>query len=169
LGLNARFICCNIYDLPQHLEDQFDIVFTSYGVMGWLPDLNKWAALVNRYLKPGGRLVLVEFHPVVWMFNSDFTQIQYSYFNKETIVETETGTYADREAPIVHSSVSWNHSLGEVLGSLLRNGLTIKQFDEYDYAAYNCFAYMEQVGEDQYRIQHLQDKLPMMYSIVACK
>jgi 2-polyprenyl-3-methyl-5-hydroxy-6-metoxy-1,4-benzoquinol methylase len=49
---NAQFICCNIYDLPQHLEEQFDIVFTSYGVIGWLPDLQKWAQIIHHFLKP---------------------------------------------------------------------------------------------------------------------
>ncbi len=41
LNLNAKFICCNIYDLPNYLNEKFDIVFTSYGTIGWLPDLSK--------------------------------------------------------------------------------------------------------------------------------
>src|SRR6187551_1118010 len=69
LGLSTDFICCNVYDLPQQLEQQFDVVFTSYGAIGWLPDLDRWAQIVRRFLKPGGRLVLVEFHPFVWMFD----------------------------------------------------------------------------------------------------
>ena len=71
----ASFICCNIYDLPQHLDKQFDIVFTSYGTIGWLPDLDKWAHIVSRFLKPTGRFVFVEFHPVVCMFGDDFKEI----------------------------------------------------------------------------------------------
>ena len=63
--LKADFICCDIYSLPQHLDKQFDIVFTSYGTIGWLPDIDKWAKIVSRYLKPGGKLVFVDFHPVV--------------------------------------------------------------------------------------------------------
>jgi SAM-dependent methyltransferase len=89
INSNARFICCNIYDLPGYLHEKFDIVFTSYGTIGWLPDLNKWAKLIADYLKPGGTFILVEFHPVVWMFDSDFTKIEYSYFKKEPIVELE--------------------------------------------------------------------------------
>ena len=92
---NVDFICCDIYDLPAHCTQQFDIIFTSYGTIGWLPDLNKWAAIIAQFLKPGGKFVFVEFHPVVWMFDDDFSHIKYVYHNTGPIVENETGTYAD--------------------------------------------------------------------------
>lgn len=171
LQLSAEFICCDLYSLPEHLpaEPGFDVVYTTYGVLGWLPDLERWAAVVARYLRPGGRLVLVEFHPVVWMFNPDFTALQYSYFNRETIQETETGTYADRAAPITTTSVSWNHSLAEVLGSLLRTGLQLTDFQEYDSSPYNCFAHTVEVAPGQFQIEPLAGKLPLVYSVVAEK
>jgi 2-polyprenyl-3-methyl-5-hydroxy-6-metoxy-1,4-benzoquinol methylase len=169
LDLPATFICSDVYELPQHLHQQFDVVFTTYGVLGWLPDMDRWAAVVAHFLKPGGRLVLVEFHPVVWMFDPDFTRVDYAYFNRETITETKTGTYADRTAPIQETSVSWNHGLSEVLGALLRQGLEIAYFDEYDYSPYNCFAQLEQTGERQYQLKHLPGKLPMVYAVVAQK
>jgi 2-polyprenyl-3-methyl-5-hydroxy-6-metoxy-1,4-benzoquinol methylase len=59
LHLNAEFICSDIYDLPQHLNKQFDIVFTSYGTIGWLPDLNKWAQIIHHFLKPEGKFIFV--------------------------------------------------------------------------------------------------------------
>jgi 2-polyprenyl-3-methyl-5-hydroxy-6-metoxy-1,4-benzoquinol methylase len=61
---DAKFICCDLYNLPKHLDEKFDIVFTSYGTIGWLPDMDKWAKIVSQYLKPGGQFVFVEFHPV---------------------------------------------------------------------------------------------------------
>ena len=72
-NVNATFICCDIYDLPAHLNEQFDIIFTSYGVIGWLPDMNKWAQIISNYLKPNGKFVFVEFHPIVWMFGLNIT------------------------------------------------------------------------------------------------
>lgn len=169
LGLDAQFICSDVYALPEHLNEQFDIVFTSYGTIGWLPDLNRWADIVYRYLKPGGKFVFVEFHPLVWIFDSKFSYIQYPYFNTETIIETNEGTYADREAPIKFEEVSWNHSLDEVIGSLLTKGLQLSSFKEYDYSPYNCFENMEQVGEHQYVIKSIGNKIPMLYSLTANK
>jgi SAM-dependent methyltransferase len=170
LELPAEFICCDVYDLPSRLPAaQFDIVFTSYGVLGWLPDLDRWAALVARYLRPGGRLVLVEFHPVVWMFDNDFTHLQYSYFNTGPIEETEQGTYADNEAPITHQSITWNHSLSEVVSSLLGQGLQLTHFGEYDYSPYNCFAHAVAQPDGTYRIGPLGEKTPLVYSVVVAK
>ena len=87
---NTTFICCDIYDLPRYLDQRFDIVFTSYGTIGWLPDLNKWAEIISRFLKPNGQFVFVEFHPVVWMFDDNFEKIDYRYFNSGAIIESES-------------------------------------------------------------------------------
>ena len=80
LNVNTQFICCNIYDLPKYLNKKFDLDFTSYGVIGWLPDMNQWGNIISKFLKPNGRLKMVEFHPVVWMFDDDFSAIDYPLF-----------------------------------------------------------------------------------------
>jgi 2-polyprenyl-3-methyl-5-hydroxy-6-metoxy-1,4-benzoquinol methylase len=169
LGLDAEFICCNIYDLPLHLHKKFDLIYTSYGAIVWLPDMEKWAKLIADYLNPGGTFVLVEFHPALWMFDPHFKTIQYSYFNAEAIQETESGTYADRDADVKIDTVTWNHSLGEVMGSLLACGLEIKSFQEYDYSPYNCIQETEKIADRKYRIRHFGNKLPMVYSLSATK
>lgn len=139
LNAEAEFICCDIYDLPNHLHQKFDLVFTSYGVIGWLPDLDKWANIISQFLKPEGKLVFVEFHPVVWMFDDNFDKIGYNYFNRGAIKESFEGTYADRESSIKQEYIMWNHGIAEVLNSLMKNGLEINLFNEYDYSPYNCF------------------------------
>jgi 2-polyprenyl-3-methyl-5-hydroxy-6-metoxy-1,4-benzoquinol methylase len=168
---NAKvtFICCDIYDLPQHLDQQFDFVFTSYGTIGWLPDLDKWAKIVSKFLKPNGQFVFVEFHPVVWMFDDNFENITYRYFNSGAIIETENGTYADKTANILLVNITWNHGLGEVINSLLKNGIEINQLNEYDYSPYNCFNKTIEFEPKKYRIEHLANKIPMVYSILARK
>ncbi len=168
LGLDARFICSDVYKVHEQLDEQFDIVFTSYGVLGWLPSMKNWAAVVSRFLKPGGKLVLVEFHPAVWMFDNDFTYVQYSYFNKETIEETQEGTYTDPGAPMQLPSVNWNHSLGDVLQALIDEGLHITAFHEYDYSPYDCFSNCVKV-EDRYYLKGMEGKLPMVYAVVVNK
>ncbi len=163
----ATFICCDIYDLPNHLDQKFDVVFTSYGTIGWLPDMNKWAAIIQQFLKPNGTFLLVEFHPYVWMWDDNFEKIKYNYFNKEVIVETEEGTYADKKAPISQQYVMWNHSLSEVMQSLIQHKLQIVSFNEYDYSPYNCFQNTVEIAPNKFRIEHFGNKIPMVYAISA--
>ena len=166
---DTTFICSDIYDLPNHLEKEFDIVFTSYGTIGWLPDLDKWAKVVSIFLKPNGKFVFVEFHPVVWMFDDNFENIAYRYFNSGAIVEIESGTYADKNADITQDYVMWNHGFSEVLNSLITNVLEINSLDEYDYSPYNCFNKTIEIAPKKFRIEHLGDKIPMVYSVLATK
>jgi SAM-dependent methyltransferase len=165
----AQFICCDLYDLPNHLHEKFDIIFTSYGTIGWLPDLEKWAKIIAEYLKPNGEFVFVEFHPVVWMFDDNFENIAYRYFNSGAILETETGTYADENANISQDNIVWNHSLSEVINSLIINGLEINSMQELDYSPYNCFNNTIEFEPKKFRIKHLEDKIPMVFSIKATK
>lgn len=169
LHTDTSFICCDIFDLPNHLDDQFDIVFTSYGTIGWLPNLDKWANIINTYLKPGGKLVFAEFHPVVWMFDDNFTKIEYKYSQKEAIIEMEEGTYADREVDLKQEYVVWNHGLSDVFQSLIKVGLTISNFQEFDYSPYNCFNKTVEFEKGKFRIEPLEDKIPMVYAIEAQK
>lgn len=165
----AKFICCNIYDLKNHLNEKFDVVFASYGTIGWLPDMQKWADTIEHFLKPKGEFVFVEFHPFVWMFNDDFNTIQYNYFNTEPIVEIETGTYADTNSNIIQKNITWNHSISEVIQSLLNSDLSIETLKEFDYSPYPCFKNIEEVEKNKYRIKHLNNKIPMVYGLKARK
>lgn len=167
--IQSDFICCDIYDLPNHLTEQFDMVFTSYGTIGWLPDLDKWAKIVSHFLKPNGLFYFIEFHPVVWMFDDNFDKIGYNYFNTGAIIETENGTYADRNAPLSNEFVMWNHGMSEVVNSLIKNSLDIQSLDEFDYSPYNCFKETIEFSPKKYRIKHLDNKIPMVYAIVAKK
>ena len=167
--IDANFICCDIYDLPKHLNKEFDIIYTTYGTIGWLPDLNKWGKIISRFLKPGGRLIFAEFHPVVWMYDDEFSKIAYSYFNSGPIMETETGTYAKRDANLTLKYIMWNHSIGEVITSLTQNGIEVTSLKEYDYSPYNCFKFTIESEPGKFRIKHLGNKLPMVYSIEGRK
>jgi 2-polyprenyl-3-methyl-5-hydroxy-6-metoxy-1,4-benzoquinol methylase len=169
MNTNTAFICGDIYDLPNLLEKEFDIVFTSYGTIGWLPDLDKWAQVISKFLKPNGQFVFVEFHPLVWMFDDNFEKIDYRYFNSGAIIETESGTYANKTAAISNEYVVWNHSLSEVINSLIKNKLEINALDEFDYSPYNCFNKTTEIEPKKFRIAHLDNKIPMVYSIVATK
>jgi 2-polyprenyl-3-methyl-5-hydroxy-6-metoxy-1,4-benzoquinol methylase len=169
LSLNAKFICCNVYDLKDHLNEQFDIVFTSYGVIGWLPDLNEWAEIISHFLKPDGFFYMVEFHPVVWMLDEDFKEVKYYYHNQEIIVTDSQGTYTDRNADIQSKEYCWNHSISEVLNSLLSQKLQLEFFNEYSYSPYACFKNVIQGSDGNWRVKDLEDKIPMVYSLKMTK
>lgn len=169
LKMDAKFICCNIYDLRKHLDQRFDIVFTSYGVIGWLPDLDQWAETISYYLKPGGIFYMAEFHPVIWMFDDEFEKIIYPYEKRE-VIETETqGTYTDRDADIRAKEYGWNHSLSEVLNALITHGMQIEFFNEHMHSPYPCFNNVVQNKEGGWWIRGLEDKIPMVYSVKAKK
>jgi SAM-dependent methyltransferase len=168
MEVEARFIQANIFDLPEVLDEKFDLIFTSYGVIGWLPDLQAWGALIANYLQAGGRFVIAEFHPVMWMFDDEIQKIKYPYFNLGPIIEESIHTYADSEAPIQQLAYNWNHSLADVLGALLSAGLQITDFQEYNYSPYDIFAGGIAV-EHGYQVKGLEDKLPYIFSVVANK
>jgi SAM-dependent methyltransferase len=166
-GLDAEFVCCNVYDLPAHLEGKFDIVFTSYGTIGWLPDLDRWAAVVAHFLAPGGFFYMADFHPVVWMFDEQMQAFKYSYFNTGVIEEENTGTYADRYAGIEYKDYGWNHPTSEVLNSLLKQGLQLEFFNEFPYSPYDCFSNTVRGDDGNYRIKGLEGLVPMVFSLKA--
>lgn len=169
LDIPARFVCCNVYDLPEHLHDHFDIVFTSYGTIGWLPDLDRWAAVIAHFLKPGGFFYIADFHPVLWMLDDNMEFLKYPYHGGEVIVTEGTGTYADRNADIRYEEYGWNHSLSAIINSLIRHGLRIEFLNEYPYSPYDCFSKTVKGADGYFRIKGLENIIPMMYSIKASK
>ncbi len=165
----VRFIECDLYSLSDVLDEKFDIVFTSYGTIGWLPDMDKWADVVSHYLKPGGQFVFAEFHPVVWMFDDEFAGVGYNYFNDGAIHETQEGTYTDRDADIHDEYVMWNHGISEVYNALVKSGLFVNSLNEFDYSPYNCFMHTVEFEPGKFRIEHLGNYIPMVYTILATK
>lgn len=169
LGERAQFVCSDVYSLPENLSGKYDIVFTSYGTIGWLPDLDRWAKVVAHFLKPGGIFYMVDFHPFIWMYNPQMTEVEYSYFNTGPIEEVNAGTYADKDAPMEMKEYGWNHPTSELLTALLHNGLKIESFHEFPFSTWNCFLNMQQVGEEKFVFPHLGDKIPYMFSLRASR
>ncbi len=168
-GLKGRFVCCNVYDLKTHLSGKYDIVFTSYGTIGWLPDLDQWAEIIAHFLKKNGVFYIADFHPVLWMLDDEMQYLKYPYHNSGVIETEHTGTYADREASIQYTEYGWNHSLSEIINSLLSKGLQLQFLKEYPYSPYNCFPNTVQGTDGFYRIKGLENIIPMVYSIKAIK
>ncbi|NNC84139.1 MAG: class I SAM-dependent methyltransferase [Flavobacteriales bacterium] len=167
MGVHVEFICSDV--LAQSLLDgrQFDMVFASYGTIPWLPDLKPWARLIHQRLKVSGRLVFVEFHPVLDLFDDDMEKMVYSYFNVSPI-QSQISSYAQKDSEDI-PYVVWNHPFGEILSALLEQGLRIAHFQEYDFSPYPCFRGMIPAGEGRYVIERFGHNLPYCFSIVAEK
>jgi SAM-dependent methyltransferase len=163
LSMEARFLESNVLELE--LGETFDIVFTSYGVLGWLPDLDQWARVVSRSLAPGGFLYLAEFHPTLLLFDFDSGQLGYEYFHR-AYSETTNGTYADRDDDKKRVEHFWSHPLESVVGSLLKHGLVIEDFREFDYSPYDCFPNMREIADGRYRFE-TNVVLPHIFSVRA--
>ncbi|MEO7445543.1 MAG: SAM-dependent methyltransferase, partial [Ferruginibacter sp.] len=93
------------------------------------------------------------------------SQFKYSYFNESAIVENFTGTYADKTAPIERKEISWNHSLGEVLDSLVKQGIEITAFQEFPFSPWNCFKGMKEITPGRFTIEKLNINIPLVYAL----
>lgn len=174
LRLPAQFVCSDIYALPQVLAEQYDVVFTSYGVLGWLPDLARWGQVIARMLAPGGTFHLIEFHPMLQTLDDAQTvqepRPRYPYFEQaEPLRWEEDGTYADMAAHVEHPvTYEWPHSLGEIVNALVQAGLRIESLREFPYC---CYAFlpslMEQRPDGLYWLKRHSQAVPLMFSIRA--
>ena len=171
LGLNARFICANVYDLPQLLQEQFDVVFASYGVLIWLPDLAEWARVVSNHLKPEGVFYIVEFHPLFGLFEpqeSGDWRPRYRYFHEQMYFDDVEPSYAGGP-PIATPTYEWQHTLGDIVTALLDAGLRIEFLHEFPYCHYQAFPVMVQGEDGWWRLPAHRESVPQMFSIMARK
>lgn len=172
-GLPARFIQSNVYDLPDVLDGQFDVVFTSYGVLCWLPDVFEWARIVARYLKPGGTFYIVEGHPFIWGFETtpdgQNIELKYPYFQTtDPQVFDEPGTYADENASVQNTIThEWNHPIGEIVTALIDAGLDIQFLHEHQVIPWKPFGIVEDAGDGLYRLPDGFPSIPLLFSIRA--
>jgi SAM-dependent methyltransferase len=176
VGLDARFVASNVYDAPDVLHETFDIVYTSRGVLGWLPDIAAWARVVARFVRPGGVFYITEIHPVAQVFADDSVasgdlRLAYPYWSHaEPLTFDAHGSYADPDAPteglVEHG---WDHSLGEIVTALVDAGLRIELLHELPFVAWPVAFLVE--GEDgRYRLPPgAKGELPLFFSLRARK
>jgi SAM-dependent methyltransferase len=132
-GLDARFVVGDVHDAVSLLgRDGFDVVYTGFGALTWLPDLDMWAAVAAGLLVPGGQLLLAEFHPFTAIVDNDFV-VRRPYAAGTPVEMDEAGTYADLAAATHHNRARrWDHGLGQVVSAVAGAGLTIERLREID-------------------------------------
>lgn len=173
-GIAGEFICSNIYDLPSVLDEKFDIVFSSYGVLTWLPDIDRWGKVVSHFLKPGGTFFIAEFHPFACVFDDKAgvvePRIGYPYFHQDDPLRFEnTGSYAAPDADYASVTHEWSHSIGDIINALIKAGLTIQHLHEFPYCASKMNDGQEQGEDGWWRMKTHKESIPLSFSIKARK
>lgn len=171
-NLPARFVCSDIYDLPEKLEGQFDIVFTSIGVLCWLKDLDDWARVIAHFLKPGGVFYIMEGHPLQYTFDEEGQyQFEQSYFHNEDpyLWDDDGPDYEDPTYFPNNPSFEWQWTISDIINALLKAGLNLEFFNEH--AALEDPVYPEMVQRDDglYSLPGLPVELPILFSLKARK
>ncbi len=183
LGIDARFVVSELYDAPHALDERFDIVYTGIGAINWLPDIRGWARVVSHFVKPGGVFYMIEGHPMLWSLederDDDALVVGFPYFEGEEPMRwDDPADYADPNARLNNSvTYEWNHGLGEIVTALIEAGLVIEFVHEHKTLYWQALPIMTSAqGENEWRLldewrlpEHLQDRVPLMYSIRAHK
>jgi ubiquinone/menaquinone biosynthesis C-methylase UbiE len=175
---DATFLRADLYELPSVLDGTFDIVYTSRGVLGWLPDIRRWATVVAHFLAPGGTFFISEIHPVVQALEDDGVEpgelrLAYPYWEHETPLSfAVTGSYADPTADVGDQTEhGWNHGLGEIITALIDAGLTIESIVEHPFLDWSTGFLVE---DPDVRGQWIlppgtPGEMPLMFSLRATK
>ena len=174
LNIPAKFVCSNLYDLPKVLKGGFDIVFASYGVLCWLPDVGRWAEIVSKYLEKGGIFFVVEFHPFAWVFDCDDPtelKVRISYFHtSEPYYFEREASYADAKADVKNKAYyEWQHSFSDIINALNKAGIRIEKVKEYPYSVDKLFPFMKKCEDGYWRFTDKDYNIPLMFSIKATK
>ena len=168
----AEFLEIDVYDLPSELDREFDVVFTSYGVLTWLSDVGRWAEVVERFVAPGGTFYLAEDHPFTPCLDQESEpgtfRFAYPYFDGEHITFGIGVSYADPGADVEQTGThEFSHSLGEILTALLGTDLRLEFVHEHPWSEFRQFEGMEADEAGQWWLPDLEHDLPFVFSVRA--
>lgn len=163
LSLQAEFVCADVYSFQQPGPALFDIVYTSYGAVCWLPDLNRWAEVIAANLAVGGRFYMAEFHPIYDLLAG------YSYFTRAEPDVEEEGSYTENGADVVARFAVWAHPLSAVINALIKVGIQIERVNEFPFSPYNCFEGLVEREPGRFYLTHKGNDVPLVYSITGRK
>lgn len=173
-GIPATFVESDVLDLASEIpEGAFDLVFTSYGAISWLPDLEPWAAGIASRLRPGGTFKVADMHPFAWVFDDERDdpelRVRYSYFSREALEWEEYGSYAVPDGDYVGTSHSWQHTFEEIVGALVGAGLAIEELREFPLLAWKYTPTMVEKEPGLFGQPDGQIEVPLMFTLVARK
>jgi SAM-dependent methyltransferase len=167
--LDISYVRADVHDAVAAIGGGYDMVYTGKGSLMWLPDLDRWAAVVRDLLKPGGRLYLVEFHPLAWMLDRDF-QLVGNYLD-EAVEKDSARTYTDGPRLAGDTmTYQWNHALGTLVTALTGAGLRITALHEHPLLAWEQWPGMERdEASGWWRLPAHRPRIPLTYSLTAVR
>jgi hypothetical protein len=146
-------------------------VYTGFGALIWLPDIDRWAATVAALLNPGGFLYLAEFHPLANVLDeADGRTVALDYFDERPTVWDEEGTYADVDAATAANvTVEFHHPLGTVLTAIAAAGLRLEFVHEHDVTLSQRFETLVQCPDGYFRLPAGAPRIPLIYTVRATR
>lgn len=174
LKIDARFIQSNVYDLPEKLDEKFDVVYTSQGVLCWLKDLKTWADIIANYLELGGFFYIMESHPLFHVFQDESEpelKVKNSYFHRSdpTYWKEGDGDYSDENYITKTPSYEWQWSLSDIVNSLVKAGLEIEFLNEFDKIFYWAYSNMVRKDDGWWYLPESEAKIPLTFTLKARK
>jgi SAM-dependent methyltransferase len=175
-GDAARFVQADVYEAVDALDGGFDLVYSSVGIVGWLPSMQRWAQVVAALLAPGGRLYLRDGHPVLMTLDETREDQQlvvtHPYFGgSEPKRWEDTSSYVG-EAGAITSPVhyEWQHPLSEIVQAVLDAGLVLTRLHEDDRLDWAFSPWMETDDGEHYRFPaHQRTLVPTEFTIEAVR
>jgi SAM-dependent methyltransferase len=170
--VDVEFVEADATALPAELHNRFDLVYATIGVINWIDDVRAWMRSAASALRGGGRLLLVEIHPLFDMLESvDPLRLDFPYADDGGRAFDEPGSYAGADLPVSSTeTVEYAHSLGEVVNAALAAGLRIQRLDEHMEADFDPRGELLDAEDDgRYRLVVDGERLPVLYSLVAAK
>jgi SAM-dependent methyltransferase len=171
-NLDATFVQADVYDARKAIPGEFDMVYTTWGTICWLPDIRKWAKVVADMLRPGGVFYFADSHPSALVLDERDGRIVPTYGwrtpkeKPDAFVETKTYT-GDPIEPV--TDYNWVHPLSDIIGSLIEAGLTLEFLHEHEILPYRLFPLMVPAGERIYRLPDGAVPIPLSFSVRAVK
>jgi SAM-dependent methyltransferase len=175
-GDDVRFVEADVYDAPEVLGGGFDVVYSTVGVVGWLPSMARWAQVVAALLAPGGRLYLRDGHPMLMTLDEAREDRQlvvtHPYFGGAGPTRWEEDSSYVGEAGAVTGPVhyEWQHPLSEIVQAVLDAGLALTRLHEGDGLDWAFAPWMEVDEVDRYRLPAEQRPLvPTEFTLEAIR
>jgi SAM-dependent methyltransferase len=170
--VDVRFVEAEATTLPMELHNRFDLVYATIGVIVWIADLRAWMRSAAAALRGGGKLLLVDGHPLYTMMDTvEPLRLDMPYGGGGPRAFDEPGSYAGADLSVAATAtVNYAHSLGEVVNAALAAGLKIEHLQEHVEADFDPRGnILAREDDGRYRLRVDGELLPFLFTLVAAK